>query len=284
MSPAKMALRRHLSQEKLGTPMAPKTIGDLVNGEIERTLEISHQSIINAAVNMSTTSQHANPVEVFNVQRPERVNVRGPEEYLQQQQAQQYSGTSYRGADMRRSPGPFGGHENHHKINSVASTASATSAKGTSNLFMASYSSNSLNAFGHTSSTSGPGTSSCLPRAEMKPYLEQYFMDDQFGKGASGKIAQSRSGMSQSVNRGGGVAAQMADDQNSHRMSGPLEGLAASLQARVRATLNIKEEPEAVGRGLNMGPRMTLHPHPHIKQEGMQGNILGVWNVVEHCF
>jgi len=30
-----------------------RTIGDLVNGEIERTLEISNQSIINATVDMS---------------------------------------------------------------------------------------------------------------------------------------------------------------------------------------------------------------------------------------
>lgn len=68
VSPAKMALRRHLSQEKISqqfgpsmnvgaggdrASMASKTIGDLVNGEIERTLEISNQSIINAAINMS---------------------------------------------------------------------------------------------------------------------------------------------------------------------------------------------------------------------------------------
>ncbi|XP_026758650.2 histone-lysine N-methyltransferase, H3 lysine-79 specific isoform X1 [Galleria mellonella] len=52
VSPAKLALRRHLSQERLATPGA-RTIGDLVNGEIERTLEISNQSIINATVNMS---------------------------------------------------------------------------------------------------------------------------------------------------------------------------------------------------------------------------------------
>lgn len=70
VSPAKMALRRHLSQERLyqsscgsgvatnsvntAPQVASKTIGDLVNGEIERTLEITHQSIINAVVNMST--------------------------------------------------------------------------------------------------------------------------------------------------------------------------------------------------------------------------------------
>ncbi|CAG9581276.1 unnamed protein product [Danaus chrysippus] len=52
VSPAKLALRRHLSQERLAAPGA-RTIGDLVNGEIERTLEISNQSIINAAVHMS---------------------------------------------------------------------------------------------------------------------------------------------------------------------------------------------------------------------------------------
>ncbi|GBP29283.1 Histone-lysine N-methyltransferase, H3 lysine-79 specific [Eumeta japonica] len=60
VSPAKLALRRHLSQERLGTPGA-RTIGDLVNGEIERTLEISNQSLINAAVNMSARYQHEPP-------------------------------------------------------------------------------------------------------------------------------------------------------------------------------------------------------------------------------
>lgn len=88
VSPAKMALRRHLSQEKLaqqlppGTGMATsKTIGDLVNGEIERTLEISNQSIINAAINMSSVIDVGKPSAAGTVinahaQRPERVNVR----------------------------------------------------------------------------------------------------------------------------------------------------------------------------------------------------------------
>lgn len=86
VSPAKMALRRHLSQEKLSQQVMPsatsKTIGDLVNGEIERTLEISNQSIINAAVNMSTMLTGGavpippNTVINTNVARPERVSVR----------------------------------------------------------------------------------------------------------------------------------------------------------------------------------------------------------------
>lgn len=96
MSPAKLALRRHLSQERLSTHtitperslsafearqaaaaaaamerefhpppsassnnnpsglLGTRTIGDLVSGEIERTLEISNQTIINAAVDMSS--------------------------------------------------------------------------------------------------------------------------------------------------------------------------------------------------------------------------------------
>ncbi|XP_063981184.1 histone-lysine N-methyltransferase, H3 lysine-79 specific isoform X3 [Diachasmimorpha longicaudata] len=78
VSPAKLALRRHLSQERLTSHvpndrpvdcrqqppetrtnppghglLGTRTIGDLVSGEIERTLEISNQSIINAAVDMS---------------------------------------------------------------------------------------------------------------------------------------------------------------------------------------------------------------------------------------
>lgn len=258
VSPAKMALRRHLSQEKLATPVVPKTIGDLVNGEIERTLEISHQSIINAAVNMSTT--HPLPVEVFNVQRPERVNVRGPEDY------HQYA--NFRGQDMRRSPVAFGQSHENPKLSS--------SGKGSGNLFMANYATNSLNTFGYSGSSSGGGgggggsressqSSSCLPRADMKPYLEQYFLEEQFGKSKSSQ--QSRG--NPSVPRGGG------GEEPDHRMSVPYEGLAASLQARVRATLNIKEEPELMGRSSSTGPKLPLH-HQHIKQEGERrgdGNV-----------
>jgi H3 lysine-79-specific histone-lysine N-methyltransferase len=94
VSPAKLALRRHLSQEKLAAAsaqqlqalgssekgfVATRTIGDLVSGEIERTLEISNQSIINAAVDMSTMMPTTTPASIVNQNippRPERVNVR----------------------------------------------------------------------------------------------------------------------------------------------------------------------------------------------------------------
>ncbi|XP_044256233.1 histone-lysine N-methyltransferase, H3 lysine-79 specific [Tribolium madens] len=90
VSPAKLALRRHLSQEKLAAQhhnfnssdgiVATRTIGDLMSGEIERTLEISNQSIINAAVDMSdiqgtTTLTSRSVVNVNLPPRPERVKV-----------------------------------------------------------------------------------------------------------------------------------------------------------------------------------------------------------------
>ncbi|CAG9817009.1 unnamed protein product [Phaedon cochleariae] len=93
VSPAKLALRRHLSQERLAhqqTPygggeglVATRTIGDLMSGEIERTLEISNQSIINAAVDMSdiqgTATLTSRSVVNANLPpRPERVNVKVP--------------------------------------------------------------------------------------------------------------------------------------------------------------------------------------------------------------
>ncbi|CAG9855378.1 unnamed protein product [Phyllotreta striolata] len=93
VSPAKLALRRHLSQEKLVHQQIPynpndgivatRTIGDLMSGEIERTLEISNQSIINAAVDMSdiqgTATLSSRSVVNANLPpRPERVNVKVP--------------------------------------------------------------------------------------------------------------------------------------------------------------------------------------------------------------
>lgn len=68
VSPAKLALRRHLSQEKLshhssmGSQLMTKTIGEFINSEIEKTLEITPQSIINAVIqhNMPTVSRMSN--------------------------------------------------------------------------------------------------------------------------------------------------------------------------------------------------------------------------------
>ncbi|XP_071522598.1 histone-lysine N-methyltransferase, H3 lysine-79 specific isoform X2 [Panulirus ornatus] len=71
VSPAKLALRRHLSQEKLAleggsvsahkTPTITRNVGDLISGEVERTLEISSPSIINAAVDMTISGKSISP-------------------------------------------------------------------------------------------------------------------------------------------------------------------------------------------------------------------------------
>ncbi|KAE9541059.1 hypothetical protein AGLY_004304 [Aphis glycines] len=82
VSPAKVALRRHLSQEKI-SPSPPiqqqnvitRTIGDVLNNEIERclemdrhnrTLEISNQSIINAVVPLSMHNRNNDTTQAIN--------------------------------------------------------------------------------------------------------------------------------------------------------------------------------------------------------------------------
>lgn len=128
VSPAKMALRRHLSQEKISQfgpgngSMSSKTIGDLVNGEIERTLEISHQSIINAAVDMTAmASSSSGAVINERVQRPERVNVRIMDE-LMPPQHQPFGGAQSfnRNRDMTKSPVHLHGQSNLATLAHVA--------------------------------------------------------------------------------------------------------------------------------------------------------------------
>ncbi|XP_025197414.1 histone-lysine N-methyltransferase, H3 lysine-79 specific [Melanaphis sacchari] len=86
VSPAKVALRRHLSQEKI-SPSPPiqqqnvitRTIGDVLNNEIERclemdrhnrTLEISNQSIINAVVPLFMHNRNNDTTQAINQTLP----------------------------------------------------------------------------------------------------------------------------------------------------------------------------------------------------------------------
>ncbi|VVC26314.1 Hypothetical protein CINCED_3A017653 [Cinara cedri] len=86
VSPAKVALRRHLSQEKISpSPLIQqqnvitRTIGDVLNNEIERclemdrqnrTLEISNQSIINAVVPLSMHNRTKDSPKAINQTLP----------------------------------------------------------------------------------------------------------------------------------------------------------------------------------------------------------------------
>ncbi|KAF7381235.1 hypothetical protein HZH68_016110 [Vespula germanica] len=206
VSPAKLALRRHLSQERLSSHLTPsdrsaidsrqsghdnriiaggsgllgtRTIGDLVSGEIERTLEISNQTIINAAVDMSA------------MMRPETV----------------YS--------------------------PISRPASAEGDAGLSTLaHVASYAPTSV-----TTATSTPASTSRssvlftpvtqpqrytpvqLPRADIKPYHESYFSDN-----PSQSLTHSHSHSSASIH---------SSQTSSNGELLPVEGLAASLHARI---------------------------------------------------
>lgn len=80
VSPAKLALRRHLSQEKLAQhtqlpqqqQIVKKTIGDFINAEIEKTLEITPQSIINAVIQHNIPTHSRMPNDSHMSMRDER--------------------------------------------------------------------------------------------------------------------------------------------------------------------------------------------------------------------
>ncbi|XP_053691437.1 histone-lysine N-methyltransferase, H3 lysine-79 specific [Sabethes cyaneus] len=295
VSPAKMALRRHLSQEKLTHPIPAaststvKTIGDLVNGEIERTLEISNQSIINAAVNMSTTvAPQGHTVINTNVQRPERVSIRVLEEagrngsiekskspvHLQGQsnlatlaQVAAYS-NSKTSLSSRISNAPIDGRMLPAANQQYSGPPHSSVVYQQSRVDNPSYSS---------SERTGPEPPyMALPRADIKPYLESYFIDEHkrqqqqppthrqespsLGSHSLSITSHQSSGSSSRHNELHSRSHQVGVMDSSHsrresihlidermeRMNGspPLEGLAASLRARVIASLKSKEEDE----------------------------------------
>ncbi|XP_011860391.1 PREDICTED: histone-lysine N-methyltransferase, H3 lysine-79 specific isoform X2 [Vollenhovia emeryi] len=212
VSPAKLALRRHLSQERLSSshltssdrttidprqssnydnrlaaggpggppggsgPVVTRTIADLVNGEIERTLEISNQSIINATVDMSAMIR---PETVYSpISRP--ASAEGDAGLSTLAHVASYAPTS-----------------------SGASTSTPSTSSRSSVLF--------------TPATQPQRyTPVQLPRADIKPYHESYFSDN-----PSQSLTQSHSSplhSSQGTSNGELL---------------PVEGLAASLHARI---------------------------------------------------
>ncbi|XP_062554766.1 histone-lysine N-methyltransferase, H3 lysine-79 specific isoform X2 [Armigeres subalbatus] len=377
VSPAKMALRRHLSQEKLTHPLPPsssstvKTIGDLVNGEIERTLEISNQSIINAAVNMSTAGPAGHTVINTNVQRPERVSIRVMEEATLNGSGQvsSYSPVSRPNSrDMNKSPIHLHGQSNlatlaqvatysHKKSSSSSSSSSSATISPRGGLAQQqqvdsrSHSASQQQYSQGTSHTSvvyqptrGEKTSfsstersgveppyMALPRADIKPHLDSYFIDEhkrqqqqqqqqqqqhqlhrqepvavgshhhpptsqhQTGTGmrAMGDMyhrSLAVSSMDQAHTRREPMASQAIDE----RMNGspPLEGLAASLRARVIAQLNSKDEDVERHRRPDLAAPMHTVPTnnnaiqlvqtPHIKPEKYSAGMKRTSPIIEN--
>lgn len=250
VSPAKLALRRHLSQEKLvaqqsiqyqqpdANIVATRTIGDLMSGEIERTLEISNQSIINAAVDMSdihgTTTVTPRSIVNQNLPpRPERVNIKlMPVETKDQEPARQlYSPISRPSSTEGNLEGLAYLH--HSKtpnvitnmpnvsthLNSSTPVHTAPNSSRTNMLCPPSSNNGMYKMMGSRMQNYQKGSEDYtpLPRADIKPYHESYFTDSK--PPVSIKIV----------------------DMEPKTTFVP-EGLAATLHARVLNTSVIKEE------------------------------------------
>lgn len=240
MSPAKLALRRHLSQEKLAAQhhfqsdglVATRTIGDLMSGEIERTLEISNQSIINAAVDMSdiqgTATLSSRSVVNSNIPpRPERVNVKGPSSDLKDSEPtrQVYSPISrpssaegLEGLAFMHPHGKVGHGFGNPPLPLPSPSPSPRQSQyspRTTILYPTQPRATSVGASYTQSEQYTP-----LPRADIKPYHESYFSD---------------------------VKPVLSTEGESRSNFVP-EGLAASLQARVLNSPHIKEEVDLYER------------------------------------
>ncbi|XP_012214481.1 histone-lysine N-methyltransferase, H3 lysine-79 specific [Linepithema humile] len=234
VSPAKLALRRHLSQERLSSShltssdrsavdsrqslshdnrlvasgsglLGTRTIGDLVSGEIERTLEISNQSIINAAVDISTMMR---PETVYSpISRP--ASAEGDAGLSTLAHVASYAPTS-----------------------SGASTSTPTTSSRSSVLFT-------------PVTQSQRYTPVQLPRADIKPYHESYFSDP-----------------SQSLTQPHPATPPLHSSQSaSNGELLPVEGLAASLHARIlnNHNNNGKTESTLSSRRFQPYPRYTTN-------------------------
>ncbi|XP_044766335.1 histone-lysine N-methyltransferase, H3 lysine-79 specific isoform X2 [Coccinella septempunctata] len=257
VSPAKLALRRHLSQEKLQAQhqsfvqpdgiMATRTIGDLMSGEIERTLEISNQSIINAAVDMSdiqgtTTLTSRSVVNVNLPPRPERVNVKAHNNELSQTKESEPMRQVYSPISRPSSTEGLEGigyaynKVNTHNMQNYSASQPATSPRPVQ------YSPRTTVLYpppnqSRPNSASYPADYTPSTRMEMKPYQEPYMND-----------------VKPHLN---------LDNENTF----VAEGLAASLQARVLNGSQIKEETDMYDRRSYNTPSVPLYQE-NVKSEG----------------
>ncbi|KAL0132967.1 hypothetical protein PUN28_000591 [Cardiocondyla obscurior] len=253
VSPAKLALRRHLSQERLTSShlssdrstidprqssnydnrlvaggsglLGTRTIGDLVSGEIERTLEISNQSIINATVDITAMIR---PETVYSpISRP--ASAEGDAGLSTLAHVASYAPTS-----------------------SGASTSTPTTSSRSSVLF--------------TPVTQPQRyTPVQLPRADIKPYHESYFSDN-----PSQTLTQSHS-----------AASPLHSSQNSSNGELlPVEGLAASLHARILNNHNNSSKTEST---LPSSRRYQPYPRYTTNSNNSNGNATTSGTVTAVC-
>lgn len=250
VSPAKLALRRHLSQEKLaqhqGPSMGPgsgqlmtKTIGDFINSEIEKTLEITPQSIINAVIHHNMPSNprmHADSIMDCSV-NPERemehhhpyATLKPTSSKPQQQQQQQ------------QQPGPYMHYIDHHRQSNVKMLP--------------------------MSSKYGPPGSSQNVRKSAISTPPLRIHEDQMNYMGGVKSPERHQESSYKIDTKmftSNIGMSMRKEEVKEKMpvehEPPLEGLAASLRQHVIASMKIKEESENEPKYQTYPPM----PYPHI--------------------
>lgn len=217
VSPAKLALRRHLSQEKLsqhpsmGPQLMTKTIGEFINSEIEKTLEITPQSIINAVIQHNMPAgPRINNESVINQDR---------------EMSEHHSYATLKPTSSKQQPMFM--HEQYadHRQKMLPVSTKYVSAKSTTR--KSAIESPTMRHDEPMNFTSG-----CSMKSPNRHYQQQessYKIDT--------KMFTSNIGMS------------MRKDEGKEKMmeqEPPLEGLAASLRQHVIASMKIKEENETI--------------------------------------
>lgn len=207
VSPAKLALRRHLSQEKLsqnstaGSQLMTKTIGEFINSEIEKTLEITPQSIINAVIqhNIPTGNRNNSPLSCT-ANQDENFHYATSNAMSTTTKPQLQSSTHDKYIDDRQIPLPL-------TSKSISPTMAVKSS--------------SQAAINHVKTMNFASGSKSPDRNAANSYK------------IDTKIFTSNIGMS-----------MRKDEEKMAEHEPPLEGLAASLRQHVIASMKIKEETE----------------------------------------
>lgn len=177
--------------------LGTRTIGDLVSGEIERTLEISNQSIINAAVDMSAIIR---PETVYSpISRP--ASVEGDAGLSTLAHVASYAPTS----SVASAPTPATSRSSV-LFTPVTQTQRFELKKGV------------MKFDGYSLKLNCRYTPVQLPRADIKPYHESYFSDNPCSSMTQSHPPSSSMNSPQTQTNGEIL---------------PLEGLAASLHARI---------------------------------------------------
>ncbi|KAL7039033.1 hypothetical protein ACKWTF_009773 [Chironomus riparius] len=252
VSPAKLALRRHLSQEKLAQHQGPssgqlttKTIGDFINSEIEKTLEITPQSIINAVIhhNMPSNSRmHPDSIMDCSINQEREMEHHHPYATLKP--------TSNKPQQQQQQPGPYMHYIDHHRQANVKMLPMSSK-------YVASTSSQNVR-------KSAISTPPLRMHEDQMNYMGGSKSPDRHPESSykiDTKMFTSNIGMSMRKD-------EMKEKMPNVEHEPPLEGLAASLRQHVIASMKIKEESETE-------PKFPTYqmPYPHIIKKESSNRI-----------